>query len=205
VVNPIEMAMMSKIPKREKFKPRRWKVLAQQIEAKGWTHGAELGVYKGMTLIYQLARFKELHMLAVDTWTPHVQEADVPSPEGFRSYEEDDLDAYLQTIQRRIAELDAVDRCEIMRMTTDRAADFVAPQSIDFVFIDADHTYEGVKNDILRWAPKIREGGMLLGHDANNPPFPGVNKALDELLPGWEAGHDHTWMIEIEKVNNDLA
>lgn len=40
-----------------------------------------------------------------------------------------------------------------------------APESLDFVFIDGLHTYEGVKRDIEIWWPKVREGGILCGHD----------------------------------------
>jgi hypothetical protein len=37
--------------------------------------------------------------------------------------------------------------------------------SLDFVYIDANHTYEGVKEDIKYWYPKVKPGGLLLGHD----------------------------------------
>lgn len=40
-----------------------------------------------------------------------------------------------------------------------------ADNSFDFIYIDADHSYEGVKRDITNWWPKIRPGGMLAGHD----------------------------------------
>lgn len=40
-------------------------------------------------------------------------------------------------------------------------------KSIDMIFIDADHTYLEVKKDILTWLPKIKEGGIMSGHDYN--------------------------------------
>lgn len=63
--------------------------------------------------------------------------------------------------------------------------------SLDFVFLDADHTYEGVKADILAWLPKVKPGGMLAGDDYNY--FPGVKKAVDELLPAKEIARLPTW------------
>jgi hypothetical protein len=36
---------------------------------------------------------------------------------------------------------------------------------LDFVYLDADHTYEAVKADIAAWWPKVRVGGTLGGHD----------------------------------------
>ena len=54
---------------------------------------------------------------------------------------------------------------------------------MDFVFIDADHRTEGVKEDIRRWLPKLKLDGWLTGDDAN---WPSVRAALDELCPGYE-------------------
>jgi len=38
-------------------------------------------------------------------------------------------------------------------------------QSLDFVYIDSNHRYEYVKQDILLWIPKVKIGGQLAGHD----------------------------------------
>lgn len=52
----------------------------------------------------------------------------------------------------------------------------------DFVFIDADHSYESAKSDILSWKPLIAPGGLISGHDYRDS-FPGVIQAVDELIP----------------------
>lgn len=52
----------------------------------------------------------------------------------------------------------------------------------DMVFIDADHHYACVMNDILAWLPCVRSGGILCGHDYG-PLNPDVIRAVDELLP----------------------
>jgi hypothetical protein len=57
-------------------------------------------------------------------------------------------------------------------------------KSLDFVFIDAAHDYKSVKNDILAWLPKIKDTGVLAGHDyyPNNIEWCGVYKAVNELF-----------------------
>jgi hypothetical protein len=49
----------------------------------------------------------------------------------------------------------------------------------DFVFIDGDHSYLAVSEDIKFWKKKMKNGGILSGHDSNHPP---IAQALQELL-----------------------
>jgi len=68
------------------------------------------------------------------------------------------------------------------KMKTIEATDLFEDKSLDAVFIDADHSYEAVKLDIINWMPKIRKGGILAGHDYTRS-WPGVIKAVDEIMP----------------------
>src|SRR5262245_28575307 len=51
--------------------------------------------------------------------------------------------------------------------------------SLDWVFIDADHGYGAVRADIAAWAPKLRPGGLLSGHDYGRA---GVTPAVRRVL-----------------------
>jgi len=44
-------------------------------------------------------------------------------------------------------------------------ADLVSDKTLDIVYLDADHRYSSVYKDIIAWAPKIKPGGILAGHD----------------------------------------
>lgn len=71
-------------------------------------------------------------------------------------------------------------RSEIIRSYSLDAAQHFQDNSLDFVFIDAMHDYENCFNDIRAWAPKVRKGGFVMGHDWNHPSFPGVTRAVKE-------------------------
>ena len=52
------------------------------------------------------------------------------------------------------------------------------------MFIDADHTFEGVTSDIVAWGPKLKPGGLISGHDYY---FFSVAMAANRLLPKIDA------------------
>ena len=54
--------------------------------------------------------------------------------------------------------------------------------SYDFVYIDADHSYESVKKDIELYLPKLKKGGIIGGHDYCPYSWPDVIKAVDESI-----------------------
>tara|TARA_R110002074_G_scaffold388087_1_gene570537 strand:- start:3486 stop:4073 length:588 start_codon:yes stop_codon:yes gene_type:complete len=57
-------------------------------------------------------------------------------------------------------------------------ADLIENNSVDFVYIDAEHDYDSVKQDLSVWFPKVKIGGFLAGHDYNKQQFPGLVKAV---------------------------
>lgn len=85
-------------------------------------------------------------------------------------------------------------RLAVLECESGEAAKRVNDNSLDFVFIDADHSYEGCLRDIDLWLPKIKDGGMISGHDFDHPDFPGVRTAVCERF-GTEflTAEDHVW------------
>ena len=73
-----------------------------------------------------------------------------------------------------------------------KASSIFKDEVCDFVYIDADHSYEAVKADIEAWLPKVKVGGVLAGDDRTAE---GVAQALDELLPEHEIdGVNWVWV-----------
>lgn len=71
-------------------------------------------------------------------------------------------------------------------------------QSLDFVFLDADHTYESVSNDIKAYLPKVKPGGVIAGHDYNDV-WEGLRKAVDEKFGDRVIANrkESTWMVNV--------
>lgn len=49
---------------------------------------------------------------------------------------------------------------------------------LDFLYIDGDHTYEGIKKDLMIYTNFVKDGGIIAGHDIQHPP---VAKAVIEF------------------------
>jgi predicted O-methyltransferase YrrM len=124
-----------------------------------WKKGAELGVDKGILFDRLLADHPNLHLIGVDI---------CPLPH--------------RLARCRSIEAQHKDRAELLVMWTNEAAALVDDGSLDFVFIDADHSYSAVMQDIAHWRPKVRKGGWIGGHDYNAK-WPGVVSAVDLAFP----------------------
>lgn len=80
----------------------------------------------------------------------------------------------------------------------------------DFVFIDASHLYEETKADVRLWSHKVKDGGILSGHDYYC--CEGVKAAVDEIIPSeilhleqTSKGYGVWWIVKTHKLrlNND--
>jgi len=86
---------------------------------------------------------------------------------------------------------------KIMRLPSVEAASLFPDKYFDLIFIDANHSYESVSEDIRVWLPKLNEGGWFGGHDYRTDLWPSVERAVREAfgedgvqtLPGyvWKA------------------
>lgn len=84
-------------------------------------------------------------------------------------------------------------------MSSVEAATMFTDKSLSFVFIDANHSYQNVKNDILAWMPKLKDSGIIAGHDYA-PDCQGVVKAVDELI-GQFLISGRSWIKDVAKTS----
>ncbi len=164
-------------------------------------NGAEIGVDRGALSGFLLSELPQLNLIMVDTWGVFPEDS---------SYSQSGDLVISRTQEQRDADLEETlrvtehskDRRAILRNTSEEASVHVPDGVLDFVFLDADHSYEGVISDIKLWAPKVRAGGILCGHDYGMEQwFPkwGVTKAVNEFAASIgkqvELGADWTWFI----------
>ena len=167
------------------------------------THGVEVGVFLGELSAYLLKQLPLLHLMMVDPWTPAVP--------GSRYHASGEWHGTLTHGQQESFYREAVNRTQpfearrlVVRQPSVVAAKDVVDGSQDFVFIDGEHTYEAVVEDIAAWAPKVKPGGLLCGHDYANYQFPfgiSVKQGVDEAAArnGWrvELGDNFTWFCRL--------
>ena len=155
------------------------------VVANDYRRLAEIGVWKG-----ELSRI---------LWS-------LPSIEYFLMVDPFDASSTGMTEKKSQWELDAIrtqlmaekpDFVRLVTLPSYGTSQLVSDQSLDFVFIDALHTYESCRQDIKMWLPKIRNGGMIAGDDYTSR-FPGVVRAVRETLP--EHGHfSRVWLYKVSR------
>lgn len=157
--------------------------------------GVEVGVYEGATSAALLHAFPELVLWMVDRWLP-VTGPDILSQVSADGFERALRQAWFWTSH-------AAERRHVLRMPSVEAAGQFPAGSVDFVFVDADHSYECVKADLAAWWPKVRPGGFFCGHDygvyGDATGDWGVSRAVNELAAAEgreiQLGLDGTWKI----------
>jgi Methyltransferase domain len=177
---------------------KRWDAILRRIPEKGFFYMVEIGVLRGLISRNVLEARKNVFLFMIDPW-----EASKP---GDRYYDSGDKNATKSQAEhdkdmrtaRDIAKIYGGNKAEIIRKRSLDAVKEITPGTIDFVFIDGDHSEEGVSEDIAAWRGMIRKGGWIGGHDYDHPEFPGVKKAVDEAFPsGIELDSERTWFYRM--------
>lgn len=134
----------------------------------GFKVGAEVGVYRG-EFTEKLCRVG-LKMYAIDPWIGF-------SGQG-RSEQAQDMQDYNYNCAKKI--LSPYKECTFVRKTSMDALPDFKPESLDFVYIDGDHRFRYVAEDISEWYWKVKKGGIIAGHDYYNTQ-PGANNLICQV------------------------
>lgn len=131
---------------------------------------AELGVASNGLSLHMLAWGIFPTVYLVDRW------AHVPGVKGDSNEPREWHEANYQRIREKVRPYGS--RAMILRGETTRMAELVPDESLSLLYIDADHTYQGVSADIEAWIPKMLSGGYVVFDDYDCPDY-GVTEAVD--------------------------
>lgn len=132
------------------------------------------------------AQGKKVTLICVDEW---------PASYTWGADGTGTLEAPFETFYANVRQSGLLKTIVPIRAKSVWAASFVK-DGLDFVFIDAGHEYEDVRDDIAAWLPKIRSGGMIAGHDYSAT-FPGVVKAVDMVFKGRVLTQGQCWRVRL--------
>jgi hypothetical protein len=136
----------------------------------------ELGSWRGRSSVCMLVEIinsgKNIKFDCVDEWKYH---PDTQQPVSNQEEFDEIFYEFLNNIQP------VNQYIQVVKMSTELASSFYTDNSIDFVFVDAGHSYAGVLNDLKCWYPKLKKGGIIAGHDYFHREHTGVREAVDEF------------------------
>lgn len=158
---------------------KRYNVLLDLITSNNYESMVEIGVGKGEVLLHLI---KELDMdgFVWDGVDPY---------KTYDEYVNDINGTSVRVKQNMITILNILKNYSektnmiLHTMYSEEAVDLFEDESVDLIFVDGNHSYEYVKQDIELWWLKVKMFGCLAFHDYDRPKmFPGVKKAVNEFI-----------------------
>src|SRR3990167_8226445 len=133
--------------------------LAELFAELNFNVGAEIGVWRGEYSETLCKANPNLHLYSVDSWQlssyePLEQEIALKAPQEY-------FDGKYNEAVKRLAPYN----CTIVKKDSMPALSDFADESLDFVYIDANHDFVNFTNDLHYWLKKIRPGGIMSGND----------------------------------------
>lgn len=129
--------------------------------------GVELGVWFGNNMCYLLDNCPNIYtLIGIDPYKPY---------QDWNRYIGDDLINQAKSTAFNNLNNFPKEKWSLHVAESEIVSNYFGYKSLDFIFIDGDHSYEMCYKDLNLWYDKIRSGGLFSGHDFS---LPGVNKAL---------------------------
>lgn len=141
------------------------------------SHFVEVGVWKGMSACYMAVEIinskKDIKFDCVDTWG-YVETSSEIEQKKFENLFEI-FNSNIEPVK---------DKINIVRSLSWDGAQYYEDESLDFVFIDAGHDYDSVMKDLTSWFPKVKNGGVIAGHDYHYDcgVYPAVNEFFEKEI-----------------------
>lgn len=127
--------------------------------------GAEIGVFQGYNLCSLLKEAPNIKkMFAIDPYIAY-DASDI----GDSNYNQDLLNYSKEKSFNLIKQNNFLNRVEFIYLTSNEALKQIKDESLDFIFIDGNHSYENAYEDFCNYFIKVKPGGVFSGHDKHLP------------------------------------
>lgn len=136
----------------------------------------EVGSYSGMSASIFLDSGKVSTLYCVDAWKGDYDGDDICSFTCPMMVVEKQFDKRMDVYRNR-----GLNVVKVKKPSLD-AVNMFPDEAFDMIYIDACHQYEDVLNDLRAWMPKVKKGGWIAGHDYGCGQFPGVAKAINQVI-----------------------
>jgi len=123
--------------------------LPELIKRFGFTEGAELGIRDGDFSVLLCKANPNLHLHCVDAWL------------RYGSHTQENQDTRYQRCSARLSNYNTT----IIRESTFDAVNHFKKSQLDFIYIDAGHTFDECMLDLVLWSKKVKRGGLIAVHD----------------------------------------
>lgn len=152
----------------------------------------EVGVGFGRSIVFLAHRLIKLGKTNVELWgiDPWPRHPLAGAPYGPLYY------ANALGMMLAYATAEELSLLRLVRAPSEHASRMFARRSVDVVFIDADHDEHAVRLDIESWMPKVRQGGLLCGHDFGGDKV-GVTKVVHRIFGGAQKVEGLVWHTRI--------
>ncbi len=127
--------------------------LASIFKDLGFTKGVEIGVERGLYSEVLCRNNPGVHLFSVDAWTAYKEYRDHVT--------QTKLDGIYEEAKARLKPYNA----ELIKGFSMDVVKSFPDNYFDFVYIDGNHEYQHVVDDITQWTKKVRPGGIVAGHD----------------------------------------
>ena len=134
----------------------RFRGLTGLFKEAGFKVGAEIGVYKGKYSKWLCVKNSGSKLFLIDPYKAYPEYVEQHDEAGQKV-----MDQCYKEAQERLTRFNV----EFIKKTSMEALNDFVDESLDFVFIDGNHTFEYVVADIAGWSKKVKKGGIVSGHD----------------------------------------
>ena len=169
------------------------------LQKNNFTKAAEIGVQCGIFSKKILKNWPIGHLTMIDSWENFSNSDYLDIANVSNDQHNHNLNTAISNVRK------FVNRFEIIKSKSNEAYKLFEDNHFDLVYLDANHRYDSIFEDIKLWVSKVKAGGYISGHDYVDGIFPegdfGVKKAVRDFFgkdadfvttDGWPS-----WFIKI--------